>query len=219
MPAKPRNGAERPTAGLLLGPVVASLLAARSLRKLRFPLKHLLFATVLCAAITAPATADVEKVAQLCEQQICFRWWPRVDPPDGWKHEREYSLHYNFNALAPVGSDFGAAETVMYANAVYRPRVPEEKTLSTFISSDLQKFKEDTPGLTVDEAPPMFTGDGRIAKAFLLKPTRQGQWERVAYLEEGEYYIVFVVSSRSERGLLEASQAYQSLVISYREKP
>lgn len=179
-------------------------------------MRPILLAVLFSLSIAGPAIADVEKIAQLCEQQVCFRWWPRIEPPDGWKHERDYSLHYNFNALAPVGSDFSSAETVMYANAVYRPRVPNEKTLSAFIESDIQKFKDDNPGLAVEESASLKTAGGKTAKVFLLKPSRQGQWERVAYVEEDEYYMVFVASSRTESGLLKISRAYESLVTQYR---
>lgn len=179
-------------------------------------MRLILLAVLFSLSVAGPAFADVEKIAQLCEQQICFRWWPRVEPPEGWKHERDYSLHYNFNALAPVSSDFSSAETVMYANAVYRPRVPNEKTLSAFIDSDIQKFKTDNPGLAVEETASLKTADGKFAKVFLLKPSSQGQWERVAYVEEDEYYMVFVASSRTESGLLSVLRAYETLVTHYR---
>lgn len=186
---------------------------------LGLPMKHVILAFCLSSFLAGPAFADVEKIAQLCGEQICFRWWPRVEPPDGWKQERGQSLHYNFNALAPAESDFATAEAVMYANAIYRPRVPNEKTLSAFIDSDIQNFKADNPGLVVAELPTLRTADGKTARLFLLKPTTQGQWERVAYFEEGEYYMVFVASSRTESGLLRVASAHESLITHYREKP
>jgi hypothetical protein len=182
-------------------------------------MKHFLLAVGFSAFLTTPAFADVEKIAQLYGEQICFHWWPRVEPPEGWKHERGQSLHYNFNALAPIESDFANAEAVMYANAIYRPRVPAEKTLSAFIDSDIQKFRSDNPGLSVTELPALKTADGKIAKLFLLKPTGQGQWERVAYFEEGDYYMVFVASSRTESGLLRVAGTHETLVSRYRETP
>lgn len=182
-------------------------------------MKHLLLALGFSVFLTGPVCADVEKIAQLCGEQICFHWWPRIELPEGWKHEREQSLHYNFNALAPIESDFATAEAVMYANAVYRPRVPAETTLGAFIDSDIQKFKADNPGLSVTELPPLKTANGKIAKLFLLKPTVQGQWERVAYFEEGDYYMVFVASSRTESGLLRVVGAHEALVSRYRETP
>lgn len=179
-------------------------------------LRCLLLAALLGFPMAEEARADLEKIAHICEEKLCFRWWPRVDPPSGWKHERDFSLHYNFNALAPVTSDFASSETVMYVNAVFRPTVPKEKTLKAFIQSDIRKFKADYPGLRVEETPPLKTAGGKVARVFLLKPTANGQWERVAYVEEPEYYIVFVASSRSESGLTTALPAQDDLVTRYR---
>lgn len=182
-------------------------------------MRYIFLAFGLAGFLVEPAFSDVEKIAQPCGEQICFRWWPRLEPPDGWKHERGQSLHFNFNALAPVESNFSTAEAVMYANAIYRPRVPDEKTLSAFIDSDIRKFKADNPGLTVTELPALKTSDGKTVKLFILKPAKQGQWERVAYFEEGEYYMVFVASSRTERGLVRVAGAHEMLISRYREKP
>lgn len=180
---------------------------------------HLVLAIGLSIFLVGPAFSDVEKIAQLCGEQICLRWWPRVELPDGWKHERGQSLHFNFIALAPKESNFATAESVMYANAIYRPRVPNEKTLRAFIDSDIQKFKTDNPGLSVTKLPALKTADGKIVQLFFLKPKKQGQWERVAYFEEGEYYMVFVASSRTEDGLRRVATAHETLVSQYREKP
>ena len=182
-------------------------------------MRHLVLAVGLSGFLAGPAFSDVEKIAQPCGEQICFRWWPRLAPPDGWKHERGQSLYFNFNALAPIESNFANAEAVMYANAIYRPRVPNQKTLRAFIDSDIHKFKADNPGLSVTELPALKTADGKTVKLFLLKPKDRGQWERVAYFEEGEYYMVFVASSRTESGLLRVADAHEKLVSQYREKP
>jgi hypothetical protein len=171
------------------------------------------------AVLIRPAFADVDKVATACEAQICFHWWPKLPSVEGWGHDRANSLHFNFNALAPVGKTFSDAETVMYANAVYKPRVPQDKTLTSFIEGDLQKFRDENPELKVIEESPLKTADGKLLQVFRLSPLKQGQWERVAYLDEGDYYIDFVISSRSEKGLSESSRAYEALIKSYREKP
>lgn len=178
-------------------------------------------ATLSFAAVTlsSPASAEVEKIATTCKQQICFHWWPKVPAIKDWHHDRENSLHYNFNALAPIGKTFSNAETVMYANAVYKPRVPENKTLGAFIDGDLQKFRSDNPDLNVTEESPLKTGDGKTVRQFRLIPSLQGQWKRVAYIEEGDYYVDFVISSRSEKGLSDSSAAYEMLITSYKEKP
>ena len=176
-------------------------------------------AGILFSILPLAVWAEIEKVAFTCGQQMCFRWWPVLKALPGWAQDGEQSMNYNFNAMAPVGETFATAETVMYANAIYKPRVPEEKTLAAFVASDIAKFRSDPPGLRVERAGKLRTLDGKTAETHWLKPSGKGQWERVAYLEEGEYYLVFVVSSRSERGLLKASPDFEKLVSAYREKP
>jgi hypothetical protein len=54
------------------------------------------------AASTA-AIADIEKIAIPGERGLQFYWWPKVPLVEGWRHDREHSLHYSVNALAPNG--------------------------------------------------------------------------------------------------------------------
>ena len=68
--------------------------------------------------------------------------------------------------MAPVESDFATADAVMYANAIYRPRVPDEKTLSAFIENDIQSFNNEDQSLSVTELPPLKTADGKTVKLF-----------------------------------------------------
>lgn len=174
---------------------------------------------VLSALVTFPfaVDAEIEKVATPCKTGFCFHWWPKVTVPAGWAHSRDYSLNYNFNALAPVDESFKDAATVMYVNAVFRPRVPESKTLADFIRNDHRSFLEENPGLHIAEAASLKSADGRIGQSWNLTPTLSGQWERVAYLEETEYYIVFVISSRSEDGLKRNMPSFEALFAAYRE--
>lgn len=175
----------------------------------------LLFGTagLLCGA----AKADIERIAQPCDRGVCFRWWPKLQPPEGWQHDRGHSLHYNFNALAPQGANFADAETVMYANAVYKPRASWAKTLKAYIEGDHMNFRRDSPGIAIRPAPSLKTADGKLATSWTLEPKTNGQWERVAYFEEGEYYMVFVVSSRNRAGVQANQRAFESLVSGYRE--
>jgi hypothetical protein len=174
-------------------------------------------ALVALLTCSSAAHAEIEKVATPCKTGFCFHWWPKVTVPAGWAHSKDYSLHYNFNALAPDGESFKDAATVMYVNAVYRPRVADSKTLADFIKSDHRSFLDETPSLEISEAASLKSADGRVGQSWYLSPKLSGQWERVAYLEEAEYYIVFVISSRSEDDLKRNMQSFEALFSAYRE--
>ena len=176
----------------------------------------LLVVALFCAVLIAtPGHAEMEKTATVCDKGICPHWWPKLAPPLGWVHDREHSYLYNINALAPEGKSFADAETVMYANAVYKPRVPDSRTLAEFVDGDHHSFKEKSPGLEIETDQVLRTKDGTLAKTWRMKPKSVGQWERIAYFEEDEYYMVFVISARTARGLVVSMQSFEALVASY----
>jgi hypothetical protein len=164
------------------------------------------------------AHAEIEQVAIPAAKGKSFHWWPRLPPLKGWHHERDQSLHYGFNALVPDGSTFADAETVMYAKAVHKPGRPESKTLEMFIQGDKKASLSRTPDIVVQEGAALTTADGKKLRSLTFFPRRDGNWERVSYGEEGDFYLVFAVSSRSLAGYKAAQKAYAQLIRSYKEK-
>jgi hypothetical protein len=165
------------------------------------------------------AYAEIEKFATPAAKGMSFHWWPKLAPLKGWRHDRDQSLHYGINALVPDGSTFADAETVMYAKAVYKPRRPESKTLEMFIENDKKASLSRSPDILIQEGAALSTADGKKLRSFTFFPKRKGNWERVSYGEEGDFYLVFAVSSRSLAGYKAAEKAYVGLIRSYKEKP
>jgi hypothetical protein len=163
------------------------------------------------------AEAKIERLALACGNAICPRWWPELAPPKGWVHDRTYSAHYNVNAVCEEGKSFKDAEVVMYANAVFKPRVPQHKTLEEFIAGDLASFRTKHQGLVIKQSSDLKTSDGKQVVSWTLDPSGSGQWERTAYLEEGDFYIVFVISSRSQAGRDSQMQTFEQWIASYKE--
>lgn len=114
---------------------------------------------------------------------------------------------------------FADAETVMYAKAVFKPRVPEVKSLAALIENDKNNFVTNFPGVTIQEMTTLATADGKKLISLVYTLADKGNWERVSYLEEGEFYLVFTVSSRTQAGFLASVKAYKTLVTQYKEKP
>ena len=174
--------------------------------------------SILIATAT-PVVAEIEKLAVPSERGMQFYWWPKLPPLEGWQHDREFSFKYGINALAPVGESFANAETVMYAKAVFKPRVPDVKSLEQLVENDKREFKANVPGVVIAQAPGLLSADGRKLISLTYTPNRAGNWERVSYLEEGEFYLVFTVSSRSLAGFESSAKGYEALIARYREKP
>ena len=170
------------------------------------------------------AKAEIIKTARVdcAKNAICLYWWPKLPSLAGWHTEENanYSNGANgINILIPDGSNFANADTVIYANAVLKRRYestnPQTKTLAAFIADDRGTFVEQHNNMRIEDAAPLTTADGHKLRS--LTYIGSGEWERVAYGEEGEYYVLFVINAHSEAGFLKNLPAYESLVRNYRE--
>ncbi len=178
-----------------------------------------LLVVIALTAFGSVARPEVDKLAQPCDEKICFHWWPRLPEIKGWHHDHDQSLHYGANALAPDGSNFADAEAVIYALALYKPRMPETKSLQTLIDDDKAEFRARDSTIKIEEAKSITTADGQKLRSFEFVPAQTGNWERVAYGEEGDFYLVFTVSARSRDAYKKAGGAYEELLSHYRTKP
>jgi hypothetical protein len=170
-------------------------------------------------ALSISAHAEMEKFAHVREGQMCFYWWPKLPAVDGWHHEREDSYLYSANAQAPDGYTFTNAETVIYAKALYKPKIPETKSLEILIRDDKQEFLSGDQSLNVTQVADIITGDGQSLKSFTFFPQEKGNWEQVTYGEESDFYLIFTISSRSKDGYTEALDAYKQFIGRYKAKP
>ncbi len=178
------------------------------------------FAYTLIGALLATsvaAHAEIEKVAVANDSGFSVYWWPKLPPVEGWHQEREQSFFYGANVLAPDGFTFKDAESVMYATAIYKPRVPEVKSLDMLIAKDRKDFEASASGVSIQEVTSLRTADGQNLRSFTFFPAGQGNWERVSYGEEGDFYLIFTVRSRSLAGYKSAVTAYEKLVADYKK--
>ena len=180
----------------------------------------LLASVLLCFLAAWPTVfAEIEKIAVPGEKGISFYWWPRLRAVEGWHQDREHSFQYGVNAFAPNGFTFATAETVMYARAIYKPRELEVKSLEMLIENDKKEFLVNTPGILIEEVDSLTTAEGKRLRSFTFFPKRKGNWERVSYGEEGDFFLIFTLSSRSSNGYKRAASTYKKLLWQYREKP
>ena len=174
---------------------------------------------VVLIGSSGQAIAEIEKVALPCQQGFCFYWWPKLAAVEGWHHDREHSYRYSANAQAPDGYTFANAESVIYAKAFYKPRVPKTTSLEILIKEDQEQFLSRDPNITVSQVDSMVTGDGHVLKSFTFFPKEKGNWEQVSYGEEADFYLIFTVSSRTKEGFQKTLDAYEKFIKRYTEKP
>ena len=169
--------------------------------------------------LSLPATAEIEKNALVCKSSICFYWWPKLPEPKGWHQDRDVSYRMNANVLVPDGSTFANAKTVIYAEAIYKPREPTVTSVEVLIANDKEQFLQHRPGILISESGRLNTGDGQLLRSFTFFPGKQGDWEKVSYGEEGDFYLIFTVSSRTEQAYRQDEPVYGKLVAGYKVKP
>lgn len=163
------------------------------------------------------AHAEIEKFAIPGDKGMQFYWWPKLSVLSGWHQDREHSFQYGANALAPDGYTFQNSETVMYVRAIFKPREPQLTSVESLIEHDKKDFEKNVPGISIQETAELLTADGQKLKSFTFFPTIAGNWERVSYGEEGDFYLLFTISSRSKSGFDAAISSYEKLVSDYRK--
>jgi hypothetical protein len=169
--------------------------------------------------LLVPSTAwpEIEKVGQPCEKGVCLAWWPKLEPPKGWHHERGPSFANGINVQVPDGFTFSNAETVIYAKAAYKPRVPELPSLEAFIKNDKVDFLKHDPSIVITKVQTLKTKDGKALETYTFSPNGKGNWEQVSYGEEGDFYLIFTISSKTRAGLTVALPVFEQYIARYAE--
>jgi hypothetical protein len=108
---------------------------------------------------------------------------------------------------------------VIYAKAVYKPRVPKITSVALLIDDDKKTFLSHDPKITIAEVASLRTADGHELRSFTFYPEGAGNWEQVSYGEEDEFFLVFTLSSRSRDGLLRALDDYRKFIRTYKRAP
>jgi hypothetical protein len=108
---------------------------------------------------------------------------------------------------------------LIYARAVYKAAAPEINSLDALIAEDKKNFVENSPPASISEVEPLATGDGQKLRSFTFFPQPVGKWELVSYGDEGEYYLIFTVSSRTKSGYDKALPVYKAMLRAYKETP
>jgi hypothetical protein len=174
---------------------------------------------LVCLLLFVPhvASPEIEKVGQVCEKGVCLAWWPKLDPIEGWHHERGPSFANGVNIQVPDGFTFSNAETVIYAKAMYKPRAPEITSLEALIKDDQSDFLKHDSSIQITKAPSLRTNDSKVLESYTFFPKAKGNWEQVSYGEEGDFYLIFTISSRSHEGFIEAFPVYEKFIAQYKE--
>ena len=158
--------------------------------------------------------ADILRLAIQEGNKVEVYTWPVLPKVDGWHHDRKNSLHFRSNAQAPDGTNFMDAETVIYAKAIFKPSVPYLFDVDDLISNDRAQYSSGAD-IRIAEVAPLAIANGIELRSLTFTPVGEGLWEQVAYGEEGEFFLLFTISSRSRAGFEKSWAAFESFVTNY----
>jgi hypothetical protein len=169
--------------------------------------------------LTSVAHAEVTRLAFPSDSGFDLVWWPKLTAPASWEQDYDASVANAINVLVPKGGSFSDADTIMYARAFFRETPGTPPTLAEFIENDFKSHRSFDPSLNIAESQPLKIADGTSLKVFTFFPEESGSWEKVAYGEDGQFYLLFVLSSRTDAGYKDALEEFESAVGSYTREP
>jgi len=157
-------------------------------------------------------SAEIEKKARVGKKGIDLYWWPKLKPMKGWVQDTEASYANSMNILVPKGTNFSDAVTVIYGRAEYK----SGNSLAKFIEDDRKEAMAEH-GAKSAEAAPAVISSGQKLKTYDFTPVKTGNWERVAYLREGDYTVVFALSSRTQKDYNACLPTFLNLLKEYKK--
>ena len=174
--------------------------------------------SILVLSVASAVDAGVYKLAVPAGSGMKLYWWPILPDLPGWVHDQLASKQYDANFLVPRGQTFANAPAVIYARALYKPRIPETKSIDQLIADDERQIAKDSPDIRMSEQAALQDRDGKGFRCVSFAPSAEGDWEFVAYGEEDDFYLIFTVSGNSPGALEKALPEFKKLIARYKKK-
>jgi hypothetical protein len=171
--------------------------------------------------VLLPARAEMERYSTVdCDSnQICFYVWPKLPALPGWHSDRKANFKYRINTLVPDGFGFSNADAILYANAVektdYKTDHPGPDTIAGFIEDDKDTFRKNNPDVVISGSEALKTADGQVLRVLSFAKLKGGHTQIVAYGQEDDYFIVFVMDAGSDATLAKDMDAFRKMVSLY----
>lgn len=139
-----------------------------------------------------------------------YSFW--IDSPKGWLLDSKTAKDYGVNVvLYPEGFSFRNAPAVMYAT-ILRKNVDIDEAMKEEAATYKDKYED----IKISKRPNITTKDDKTAHVQYYKGNRKDQTdEAAAFIQENGFYVLIVLSARSENNFKNAYAAYEQLVKSY----
>jgi hypothetical protein len=137
-----------------------------------------------------------------------------VKAPEGWVLDGKSGASQGLAAVSyPEGSSWKDGAAVMYVNTACRCGA---KSLEEFVEGDVKRFREGAPGLKVSDGPALKLEGGQKVLVKRFSGDENGNVESVAYVDEGDEFLLFVLTARTRKDFDASAEAFDRMVSSYR---
>ena len=139
----------------------------------------------------------------------------KLTAPSEWILDNKSGVSQGIHAVFyKKGFTWSNAETVMYANTSPL-KIPKQETLSELMKYDADRFRENYPGINITNGKEIKINDKTVAIVKRFGSKSYGNYEAIAYIDEGKTGIMIVMSSRTEFGIERDYEKFVELVKSY----
>jgi len=139
-----------------------------------------------------------------------------VTAPEGWVSNCEVAQSMGLAlALYPLGTQWETAEAVMYINTASL-KIQNQETLKDLIQIDTDHFMKGYPDIEIKDLETMYLENQKKCVVKSFGGGKYGNYEQIAYLDEGKTAVMFVISSRTNSGLKQNVGAFLDLLKSYK---
>jgi hypothetical protein len=165
---------------------------------------------------TSLVSAEVENIATPDPECNCIRFWhrPKVVAPTGWTIDDEAGTYHQIAALAPGNASFDDSQVVMYARAIRKS--DQHKNLRSFVqaAADTQRKANATNKIINRGTLKRSDKTEFVLVEVTPKPSQQANFDYIAYGEEGEFWIAYVLSAQDLKTREKYAQTFRSFVTS-----
>jgi hypothetical protein len=142
-----------------------------------------------------------------------FGFW--LEPPAGWVLDASAGrANGAYGTFYRQGESWRAGAAVMYASSMSKSNDGVADAAAA-AAKDAASLRAESPGMRVEEAPALPTGDGRTALVRYFRAAPGGNVEAVAYVDEHDVVALVVLSARSEQAFAAALPDFARLVATY----
>jgi hypothetical protein len=168
----------------------------------------------------APATAEIEKFMNPCDDKMCAFFRASITVPDDWVEDKEATKYFNSQFLLPKGAEFEKAPAKIYVVVRYNRN---KQPVSDFMVGNIADWRSRAKDAKVTKLDNLPRGDGKPVferHQFEARSLKEQGYEIQSVTTDGDrdgnqFVVTITVSANTREALKAAEPAYLSILNKY----